>query len=491
MRIAVLHPTFEGSNSPFKDLDPDCDPARYLPEHEWSNFGIAKATAARQIAEIARAGLDIAVNLCDGAWDEDRAGIEVVQTLERLGMAFTGPGSAFYDPSREAMKVACHSVGVSFPAYVMARDPGDVEDAARQLRLPLIVKHPQGYSSVGLTPESRVEDAAGLHRQAAEVIEEYGSALIEEFVEGREFTVLVCEARGDWEEAWVLQPVEFIFPEGDSFKHFDLKWKDYDRMQTRAVTEEPLASRLREASALTFAALGGSGYGRCDLRLDSSGVIHMLEINPYCGVFYPEGQFGSADFILANDPAGHRGFLEHLIACGLRRRDRLRRPWKLRYSKASGFGLYAARRISAGEVVEAYEERPHILVSSRKVKQAWRGLRRRWFEQYAWPVTADLNVIWSENPDDWRPLNHACDPNTWLEGLDLVARRDILSGEELTVDYATFCGPSMAPFECRCGSHQCRKVIRGTDHCLDEIRERYTGHVSDFVRESWNRAHAD
>ena len=134
MKIAVLHPSQEGSTSAFKDMDPVCDPSRVLPDYEWENFWIAKATAGRQIADIARRGFDIVVNLCDGAWDEDRAGIEVVQALERHGMAFTGAGSEFYDPSREAMKMACHSVGVSFPAYVMATDASDVEDARNQLR---------------------------------------------------------------------------------------------------------------------------------------------------------------------------------------------------------------------------------------------------------------------------------------------------------------------------------------------------------------------
>ena len=110
------------------------------------------------------------------------------------------------------MKMACHSVGVGFPAYVMAADLGDVEDAARELRFPLIVKHPHGYSSVGLTPESRVEDREALHRQAARVIEAYGSALVEEFIEGREFTVLVAEPRGGWEETWGFRRSNSFFP---------------------------------------------------------------------------------------------------------------------------------------------------------------------------------------------------------------------------------------------------------------------------------------
>ena len=62
--------------------------------------------------------------------------------------------------------MACHSVGVKFPAYVMARSPRDVDKAFARLRFPLLVKHPQGYSSVGLSPASRVTDEPSLRRQA-------------------------------------------------------------------------------------------------------------------------------------------------------------------------------------------------------------------------------------------------------------------------------------------------------------------------------------
>ena len=36
-------------------------------------------------------------------------------------------------------------------------------------------------------------------------------------LEGREFTVLVTEARHELEMAWALDPVEFRFPAGESF----------------------------------------------------------------------------------------------------------------------------------------------------------------------------------------------------------------------------------------------------------------------------------
>ena len=485
MKIAVLHPSYQDSEAPFKEFDPQCVPDRYLPGHTYTNFQIRKTTAVRQVADIARLGFDVVINLCDGAWDEDRPGIEVVQALERLGVAFTGAGSSFYDPSREAMKIACHSAGVLFPAYVIAHTPSEVAAAAERLRFPLIVKHPHGYSSVGMTRESRVTEVATLAHEADRIIETYGSALIEEFIEGREFTVLVAEPRHSDEDAWALRPVEFLFPSGESFKHFDLKWKTFDTMTTRLVCDENLAARLREASILAFAALGGSGYGRCDFRMNAAGEIYLLEINPNCGIFYPEGQFGSADFILANDPAGHGAFLAHLIDCALRRRDRARRPWTVWFRTGLGFGTFALRPILRGELVERYEGKPHVLVSRQHVERHWRGLRRQMFDRYAWPLTGDLHVTWSEEPDDWRPINHSCDPNTWLDGLDLVARRDIAAGDELTMDYATFCGATMAPFECACGAPDCRRVILGSDHLLPLVRDRYAGHVSEFVRAAW------
>ena len=116
----------------------------------------------------------------------------------------------------------------------------------------------------------------------------------------------------------------------------------------------------------------------------------------------------------------------------------MRRRWELRYQRSRGFGLFAACPLRAGEIVERYEEKAHVLVSRRHVERSWQALWRQWFHRYAWPVTNNLNVMWSDDPEDWRPINHACDPNTWLDGLDLVARRDIRPGEELTVDYATF-----------------------------------------------------
>ncbi len=197
MKICLLTDCYADSTSPFKEYDLPCDPRPHLPEADWELVALQKSTAVRTVIELSRQGFDLFFNLCDGAWDEDRPGIEVVQALERLGCAFTGAGSEFYEPSREAMKRVCQAWGIDAPAYVMAMTAADVDHAAATLRLPLIVKHPSSYSSIGLTAASRVETHQALGEQAHRMMGTFGAALIEEFIDGREFTVLVAENPDD------------------------------------------------------------------------------------------------------------------------------------------------------------------------------------------------------------------------------------------------------------------------------------------------------
>jgi hypothetical protein len=102
------------------------------------------------------------------------------------------------------------------------------------------------------------------------------------------------------------------------------------------VRDARLEEGLRDVSARMFAGLDGTGYGRCDLRVDRDGRLFMLEINPNCGIYYPASDPGSADLCLLHDPAGHEGFTRHIIArrnAGPRRRHR---AWEIRSNGNGG-----------------------------------------------------------------------------------------------------------------------------------------------------------
>lgn len=60
-------------------------------------------------------------------------------------------------------------------------------------------------------------------------------------------------------------------------------------------------------------------------------------------------------------------------------------------------------------------------------------------------------------------LSHSCKPNTRFcgEKLSVIAIAPIQPGEELTFNYLCTEWDMAEPFECRCGSELCHRVIRG------------------------------
>ena len=339
MRICILDDEYD---CPAWEAAPDdwrVDPTPFLKGHDFTVEGLTKQTAVPKLIRLSREGYGLFFNLLAGAWDEESPGIEVVQALERLNVPFTGATSEFFEPSREAMKRVCGAWGIDYPAYVMARTEEDIDRAAQLLRFPLIVKHPSSYSSVDLTRDSRVETVFGLRFRARRIMAKYGSALIEEFIEGREFTVLVAENPDDLTSPVTYMPVEFTFPPGERFKHSDMKWKDFRSMKESPVTDPELEGRLRGTAADFFLGMRGASFGRCDLRMDANGRLFMLEINPNCGVYYAPSDPGSADLALLNDPAGHQGFTDLLLRAAVARHARKQRGWEVLPGPGRGFAV--------------------------------------------------------------------------------------------------------------------------------------------------------
>lgn len=324
MRICLLTTQdLDALSADDTDDDWPCDPRPFLPDDEWHVATLeGKQAAVAQTEQLINEGFDLFFNLCDGAADQDIPGIEVIETLERHNVPFTGAVSECYEPTRTEMKEACHRVGIATPAYIVAHNEADVERAAQTLRFPLFVKHYSSYASVDLSSRSRVRTPAGLRQQARKIMSRHGAALIEEYIEGIECTVLVAENPEAPERPIAYTPVQYKFPPGEDFKHARLKWVEFDGLTSFPVADQALAARLREECSRFFVEIKAASFGRCDLRVDRDGTPYMLEINPNCGVFYPTTAPGSADICLSLDPAGHTGFTKQLVAAAFGRHRR-------------------------------------------------------------------------------------------------------------------------------------------------------------------------
>jgi len=308
---------------PDKD-DVPYDPSPYMKGYKWRQHLVQPQNVEKQIRDLMSDGVQVFINLCDGTPDDPLSGIGLVRALEKLGAAFTGADSRFFDPTRDEMKNAAKRVSVPTPNWMFVNKVDDAEKVVKRLRFPMLIKPPHGYASVGIRRESRVENAAQLKIQLETEINEFGRALIEEFIEGREFTCLIAENPDKPEKPITFKPVEFIFPEGESFKHYSMKWVEYQKMSVAPVNEPRIEKTLREQTIRVFKELGGNGYARCDYRMDANGVIYMLEINPNCGIFYPPTEPGSADFSLLNDPVyNHLKFMKLIIRAAQMRQERM------------------------------------------------------------------------------------------------------------------------------------------------------------------------
>jgi D-alanine-D-alanine ligase len=80
----------------------------------------------------------------------------------------------------------------------------------------------------------------------------------------------------------------------------------------------------------------------------------------------------------------------------------------------------------------------------------------------------EIYVTWHDDPKLWKPINHSCHSNCYFKDGDLnsYASRDIVKGEPITIDYASFCDESLKSFQCLCGSSNCRKIITGSDYLV-------------------------
>ncbi len=309
MRVCILY-----------EDDPDgFSPAEFMAQYpcEWEMITLSRPVREKLVALASENRFDVYFNICDGSAYEDRPGIDVIRVLEELNLPFTGSDSRFYDPTREEMQAVAESHGVGFAKGYRVERETDLNRLAATLQFPLMVKHPQSFASTSMTRDSRVENATELHAQFRRIAAEHGSARVEEFIVGPEFNVFVVDNPDDLDDPFVYPPTELIFPPNEEFWHTDIKWDFSLPFDFRKVEDPQLASRLQHAGRTLYLGMGGTGYGRCDVRMRADGSLHILEMNANPGIFYRPEEYGPADYMILYDPDGYRGYFDRIFRSAL------------------------------------------------------------------------------------------------------------------------------------------------------------------------------
>jgi D-alanine-D-alanine ligase len=233
---------------------------------------------------------DLVFNLCERFADNDVFEMHVTAVLAMLGQPFTGTGPAgmALRQDKAVTKKLLKFHGVPFPNYATF-DKDNLEFAGK-MRFPLFVKPLHGDTSLGIDDSSLVTEYSKLVERIGFIQTQLKvPALVEEYIEGREFYVGIL---GN-EAAEILPVMELDFaklPGGHPRIYGHQAKSDMDSPQYGAVnaivaTELPpeVRARLIMAGREAAYALKVQDYARVDIRLSADGIPIVVEVNanPY------------------------------------------------------------------------------------------------------------------------------------------------------------------------------------------------------------------
>lgn len=226
----------------------------------------------------------IVFNLCETLPGLPYSERMVVEIIENENFVYTGNPPEVIELSYDKQKVKeiLAPLGVTVP-YGAVLSPDDVADWDI---FPAIVKPSHDHCSLTLTEKSVVYDTTSLYEQIMLVYNELKQpALVEDFIDGREFHVSV----------WNNDPPEILPPVEMDFSAFQEPRKrlctyeskfipgseHYEKIESRvpAYIDKELNKKLMQQIMTAWKGVGCVDYARFDFRLHN-GKFYLLDVNP-------------------------------------------------------------------------------------------------------------------------------------------------------------------------------------------------------------------
>jgi len=261
--------------------------------------------------------VDMVFNLFEGFCGEPETEAMVPEYLETIGIPFTGcPATALgLGLDKAGVKVLLQAAGIPTPDFQLL-NPETLH--MFQLSYPCIVKPRREDASHGINEASVVSDPTSLRTQVKLVSGAYGNALVEEFINGREFNATVIGNT----QCTVLPVSEITYslpPEMPEILTFAAKWEPdspYYR-GTQVVCPAKEKGGIRELALAAFRLLGCRGYARVDMRLDKECRLNVIEVNPNPDISPGSGAVRQAE------AAGmtYTRFIEKIVQLALEKED--------------------------------------------------------------------------------------------------------------------------------------------------------------------------
>jgi D-alanine-D-alanine ligase len=229
--------------------------------------------------------VDLVYNLFEGFCGQPETEACVPEVLSELGVPYTGCKSSVLRLALDKAKAKAliEANGIDTPGYQLL---GPEDTSMFQLKYPCIVKPRGEDASHGISPESVVSDFTALEEQVGIISSRYGGkALVEEFIDGREFNATALGNSGC--TVLPVSEIDYRLPSGmPRLLTFASKWEpgsiyyEGTKVVCPAMIEAQQQEEILNTVAAVFQLLGCRGYVRVDMRLNKVNRLNVLEVNP-------------------------------------------------------------------------------------------------------------------------------------------------------------------------------------------------------------------
>ncbi|MEO6314562.1 MAG: D-alanine--D-alanine ligase [Chitinophagaceae bacterium] len=202
--------------------------------------------------------------------------------FDMLGLPYTScdaATSALTFNKRYTVAVAAFSgIHVAKSVLLIKDRFQSADEVTRHLSFPVFVKPNNGGSSIGMSRVNNASEELGVAIEKA--FREDNQVLVEEFIQGREFTIGVFQSKG----AIITLPFTEIKTK-KAFFDFEAKYTaGFTEEITPAVVDESIAEKIRSTAKKIYAVFNCRGIVRIDfIYNEKNEQPYMLEINTIPG----------------------------------------------------------------------------------------------------------------------------------------------------------------------------------------------------------------
>ncbi len=321
------------------------------PNTELKETGFGELKACESVLGVIRkAGYDVKLSVCKNKEDlegvlkrkphlvilavkylslKDQDDIWLADYFAMNGINFTGSSREVlkYDSDKVKAKIRIKSLGIGTAKYFIAV-PGEYKlETDLPIKFPLFLKPMDAANGNGVDDLSLVANFSEYESKVSSLHEEFNlPVLVEEYLDGREYTVAVIKTLSG---TFIVSSIEIVPPQSTKgLRILGQKVKNEDSETLRKIDDIGMKKRIGAMAVDVFVGLGVRNYGRIDIKTNKNGDCFFMEANLVPGMTNGSSYFPKACEI--ENKLSYEKVIELLFCKGLGRKILRTRRKKVR-----------------------------------------------------------------------------------------------------------------------------------------------------------------